>query len=309
MSDETAIAWTDHTFNPWWGCEKILAPGDEPSECDNCYAESGSVRYGWSDEGASGPSLWGHGTERRKLSEANWNAPRKWDRLAAEAGVTDLVFCGSYCDVFEGRDDLDAERARLWTLIEETPNLVWQLLTKRPEQVRRRVPAAWLDAWPSNAWIGTSVGTQRSAEIRIPRLLSIPAPVRFLSCEPLLGPVDLRTIPYQGDVPYDLDVLDGRYRGRGAPVGYGTAFPFGLASLRSIGWIIIGGESGPGHRPLDLDHARSLRDQARATAVPVFFKQVGGPTPKAGGDLLDGEWIQEFPAGMSARHDVSVGLS
>lgn len=290
MSDETAIAWTDHTFNPWWGCEKILAPDHEPSECDNCYAETGSVRYGWSDEGASGPALWGHGTERRKLSEANWNAPRKWDRLAAEAGVTDLVFSGSYCDVFEARDDLDGERARLWTLIEETPNLVWQLLTKRPEQVARRVPPAWLDAWPSNVWIGTSVGTQRSAEIRIPRLLSIPAPVRFLSCEPLLGPLDV-----SGWLGVGWDADD-------------ESWHQDLAGPSGIAWIICGGESGPGHRPLDLDHARDLRDQALAAGVPWFFKQVGGASPHSNGDLLDGERIQEFPAGMGARHEVPVTL-
>lgn len=308
MSDETAIAWTDHTFNPWWGCEKILAPGHDPSECDNCYAETGSVRYGWSDEGASGPALWGHGTERRKLSEANWNAPRKWDRLAAEAGVTDLVFSGSYCDVFEARDDLDGERARLWSLIEETPNLVWQLLTKRPEQVARRVPPAWLDAWPSNVWIGTSVGTQRSAEIRIPRLLSIPAPIRFLSCEPLLGPLDLsRWLLLEWMDALGDPEAPASFRGEG---GWGREMLAEAAGDRTgIAWIICGGESGPGHRPLDIDHARDLRDQALAAGVPWFFKQVGGASPHSNGDLLDGERIQEFPAGMGARHEVPVALS
>ena len=297
MGEATAIAWTDHTFNPWWGCVAIEAPGDEPSECDNCYAETGARRYGWADGGGSGPLLWGPGTHRRTFGAGHWQEPRKWNRDAAAAGVRDLVFCGSYCDVFEARSDLDEHRARLWHTIEETPALVWQLLTKRPEQVRRKVPPGWLDAWPANVWIGTSVGTQRSAGLRIPRLLEVPAPVRFLSCEPLLTSVDLsRWWPRCNCLVPHLD---------GATQHDPGCSIFG----RSIDWIIVGGESGPGHRPLDLDHARALVDQARRAAVPVFFKQVGGATSKAGGDLLDGERIHGFPAGMAYRHDTEVEIS
>ena len=279
MGEATAIAWTDHTFNPWWGCVAIGAPGDEPSECDRCYAETGARRYGWSDGGGSGPALWGPGTHRRTFGAGHWREPHGWNAAAAAAGVTDLVFSGSYCDVFEARDDLDEHRARLWSTIEATPSLVWQLLTKRPEQVLHRVPPAWLDAWPANVWIGTSVGTQRSAHLRIPRLLQIPTPVRFLSCEPLLGPVDLS--PWLAWSP---------------------------TPAAGIGWVIVGGESGPGHRPMNLDHARALVQQARAAEIPTFFKQVGGATSKAGGDLLDGARIQEFPAGMAHRHDTAVTL-
>lgn len=266
MGEETAISWTRHTFNPWWGCEKIGAPGEEPSECDNCYAETGSIRFGWSDGGASGPALWGHGSERRRFGDKHWNEPLKWDREAAERGAPALVFCASYGDLFEARDDLDADRARLWELIEATPNLIWQLLTKRPEQVLRRVPRLWIPGteedcsdpdcgefpvdhfWPSNVWIGTSVGTQRSADLRIPRLLEIPAAVRFLSCEPLLGPVSITdwTLAEEGS---------------------------------SIDWIIIGGESGPGWRPMDLWWAEQLAAQAEAVGIPVWFKQVAGATP------------------------------
>lgn len=276
MGEETAISWTRHTFNPWWGCVKIGAPEGEPSECDNCYAEAGSIRFGWSEQGASGPALWGSGSERRRFGDRHWNEPLRWDAAAAAAGSPALVFCASFADVFEARDDLDAERERLWELIEATPNLIWQLLTKRPEQVLRRVPSRWIPgteegcdpcrvapvhhAWPSNVWIGTSVGTQRSADLRIPRLLEIPAAVRFLSCEPLLGPVSI--------TDWTL-----------APLG------------RSIDWIIIGGESGPGWRPMELWWAEQLAAQAEAVGIPVSgppnleaLKQL---PPQAGGQPVE----------------------
>lgn len=294
MGTNTNIKWTDHSFNPWWGCAKVEAPGDEPSECDSCYADTFAKRTGWTEGGHHDAVLWGRDAERRFFADKHWNEPRKWDRLAGEAGVTDLVFCASMADVFEARDDLDAERAKLWALIAETPNLVWQLLTKRPEQVRRKVPPEWLDAWPANVWIGTSVGTQRSADLRIPRLLEIPAAVRFLSCEPLLGPVDLSEfLPVGYEYPTD----------------YGTGVEYDVDRESAVDWIIVGGESGPGHRPMNLDHARRLVTDARRAGVPVFFKQVGGATSKAGGDLLDGERIHGFPAGMAYRHDTEVEVS
>ncbi|MGD9798878.1 MAG: DUF5131 family protein [Acidimicrobiia bacterium] len=251
MGATTAIAWTDHTFNPWWGCTNV-SPG-----CDHCYAETFAKR--------TGHDVWGKDGERRFFGDKHWAEPLRWDRQAAEAGVRRLVFCASMADVFEPRSDLDEERWRLWRLIVATPHLTWQLLTKRPEQVMRFVPIDWQGSWPAHVWIGTTVEDQERADLRIPRLLAIPAPVRFLSCEPLLGPVSLAAAT-------PAAVVDG------------------------IGWVIAGGESGPGHRPLDVDHARWLRDQCKSEGIPFFFKQHGGRTPSAGGDLLDGMQYKDLPA-------------
>lgn len=173
MGKATSIEWTDHTFNPWWGCTKV-SPG-----CDHCYAEAWARRVG--------VAVWGHKEPRRFFSDAHWQQPRAWDAVAGDKKVRQRVFCASMADVFEERRDLDPTRERLWRLIEVTPNLDWQLLTKRPQAVKRIAP--WGDDWPSNVWLGTTVEDQDRANLRLPLLLSIPAKVRFLSCEPLIGPV------------------------------------------------------------------------------------------------------------------------
>lgn len=249
MAENSKISWTDHTFNPWWGCTRV-SPG-----CQHCYAETFAKR--------TGHDVWGKGGERRFFGDKHWAEPLKWDRAAGEAGRPALVFCASMADVFEDRRDLDAERDRLWTLIRKTPHLIWLLLTKRPENVLEFVPCGWWDLdegeWPTNAWIGTTVEDQQRADERIPHLAHIPAPVRFLSCEPLLGYVDL------------------------------------INHVENVDWVIAGGESGPGHRPLDLDNARRLRQQCTAWDVPFFFKQVGGQHPTSGGDLLDGVQHHAWP--------------
>src|SRR5687767_5237522 len=122
MGGSTAIAWTDHTFNPWWGCERV-SPG-----CQNCYAETFAKR--------TGNLVWGKNADRRRFADKHWNEPLKWNRLAATEGRQAFVFCASMADVFEYRSDHHDDRLRLWALIEATPNLTWQLLTKRPENVR-----------------------------------------------------------------------------------------------------------------------------------------------------------------------------
>ena len=238
MSGKTAIAWTDHTFNPWWGCVNV-SPG-----CDNCYAEAFAKR--------TGHAVWGKDSGRRFFGDKHWAAPMKWQGR---------VFCASMADVFEMNHALDDERERLWALIEATPHLTWQLLTKRPENVNRMAPGRWLQEWPAHVWIGTTCEDQTRANLRIPRLLDVLAPTRFLSCEPLIGPVKLGDALYGG-----------------------------------IRWVIAGGESGPGHRPMDLDWPRSIRDECDEAGVAFFFKQVGGRTPTAGGDTLDGETRKHFPA-------------
>lgn len=258
MGQNTEIAWTDHSFNPWWGCERV-SPG-----CDNCYAETFSKR--------TGHDVWGHNAPHRFFGDKHWDEPLKWERQASEAGVPAKVFCASMADVFQLADDVVDARARLWDLIDATPNLIWQLLTKRPENVMRFVPQPWIEGdWPENVWLGTTAEDQIRANLRVPRLLAVPGvDVRFLSCEPLIGSVYLGMWldkEYLADTPY-----------------------FG-----AVNWIICGGESGPHHRPMNLDHARALRDECGAYDVPFFFKQVGGRTPKSGGDLLDGEEHKFFP--------------
>ncbi len=175
MAEITGIQWTDHTFNPWRGCEKI-----SPA-CKNCYAEKTAKRN---------PAVlgeWGLGTARVMAAESYWRKPLKWNRDAEAAGERRRVFCASLADVFEDRSDLDMARHRLFELIVATPHLDWQILTKRPELM-----AAWAAefGWPSNAWAGCTVEDQRRAEERLPWLARVPAGVRFVSYEPALGPVD-----------------------------------------------------------------------------------------------------------------------
>ena len=271
MAENTAISWTTHSWNPWWGCTKIQGPDGLPSACDNCYAANDAARYGF--------AVWGKDAPRRPLSEANWNKPRKWNETARIMGRPTLVFCASMADVFEARDDLDPLRARLWELIETTPFLIWQLLTKRPEQVRRMVPPSWLNGgWPSNAWMGTTVEDDARARIRIPRLVDIPAPVRFLSVEPMFGPVTLDRWLY-------LEWMDA-LRPPGAPPSFRTEDGEGgwgcemFATLQGrkpeLQWVIIGGESGSRRTPLVDDHVRDLIEQCDTAEIPVFFKQASG---------------------------------
>lgn len=172
MGERTAIAWTDHTFNPWWGCTKVSA------ECTLCYAEVFDRRYGGAHWGATAP--------RRFFGDKHWNEPRKWNEAARRRGGRDRVFCGSMCDVFEQGPGQDRERVRLWALIRETPHLDWLFLTKRPENIARHLPALWGEGWP-NVWLGVSVGHPDSVG-RLDVLRSVPAVVRFVSAEPLIAP-------------------------------------------------------------------------------------------------------------------------
>lgn len=281
MGETTAIGWTDHTFNPWWGCVKV-----SPA-CNNCYAEAFAKR--------TGNDVWGKTADRRFFGEKHWNEPLKWARKAEAEGVRRRVFCASMADVFEDRRDLDDARAQLWDLIGVCHSLDWLLLTKRPENVERLVPPWWADCgWPINIWLGTTVEDQKRAEERIPVLAAIPAHTRFLSCEPLLGPLDLSRwlhLEWMDALgPFDAPAS---FRGDG---GWGREM-FATLNGRcpSIDWVIVGGESGPGHRLLNLAYARDLVDQAAAAEVACFFKQVGGRTPSAGGDQLDGRTWKEFP--------------
>lgn len=279
MGETTAIEWTDHTFNGWWGCSRV-SPG-----CTNCYAETFAKR--------TGHAVWGKGSERRFFGDAHWAEPLKWERDAAAGDRREFVFCSSMADVFEDRADLVDPRERLWRLVGETPHLVWQLLTKRPENVLGMVPGTWLDAWPRNAWIGTTTEDQPRADERVPMLLRVPAPVRFLSAEPLLGPVR-----FDRDWLVPKATLCGRQpsteQGRRTVVDVLKAAGRRLG-WRGVDWVIVGGESGPRHRPVDPAWVRSIREQCAEAGVPLWFKQWGGRTPKAGGRTLDGATWSERP--------------
>lgn len=255
MAENTKIEWVDSTFNPLWGCLKVSAG------CTNCYAEGVSHRYGH--------DVWGppKSTPRRTFSANHWKEPVKWDRKAREEGVRATVFCGSMCDVGEDHPQWVAERVKLVDLIDLTPNLCWLLLTKRPDNFMRLFDAAcyelfcygaetWLREMGDRVWVGTSVEDQENADKRIPILFTIPAAIRFLSVEPLLGPVDLWAARYR----YPEGHLSGAIGNWGKP---------------GIHWVIVGGESGPDARPMQVDWARRIRDDCTAVGVPYFFKQFG----------------------------------
>jgi protein gp37 len=209
--------------------------------------------------------VWGPNSDRRVLSDKHWAEPLKWDAEAKKEGRPWRVFSSSMCDNFEDHKDVDQARERLWPLIRRTPNLHWQLLTKRIERVADRLPKDWGNGYP-NVWIGTSVENQKYADLRIPILLSVPAVVRFVSYEPALGPVDFK--------PW----IPGAVR---------DSSPY-------IDWIISGGESGPDYRPMDVQWARDARDQCKAAGVAFFFKQSAARLTETG-TTLDGEKVHEFP--------------
>ena len=281
MSDNSAIEWTTHTFNPWWGCARV-SPG-----CVRCYADAHAQRYGH--------QVWRRHGPRRMLSDQNWARPLKWNRDAKRTGEPAKVFCASMADVFEDHPDVREARKRLWGVIESTPWLTWQLLTKRPENVAGMVP--WGDSWPENVWIGASAETQRWADERLPYLLRLPATVRFVSAEPLLGPIDLESW---------LPVPRGSFCETHWSWLCGNDINGGACRRERLSWLIIGGESGHGARPMNLAWAHSLIRQCRNAQVPAFMKQVGSVSAKELGPfagLKGGNWealpdslrVREFP--------------
>lgn len=181
MGQNSAIEWTDHTFNPWVGCAKVS------DGCKNCYAEREMDHRLHVVE-------WGPQGQRRRTGDANWALPRKWNERCRKLGIRERVFCASLADVFEGRADLDQHRSDLFRLIDETPYLDWLLLTKRPQNVEVMIPQQWWK-WPRHVWLGASIEDQETADKRIDFLYDSPAMQTFLSIEPLLGPINL----YMGD--------------------------------------------------------------------------------------------------------------
>ncbi len=270
MSENSKIEWTTHTFNPWWGCTRV-SPG-----CAHCYAETLAHRYG--------NDVWGKGKARKPASEKVWAEPVKWNKAAVKVGERHRVFCSSMADVFD-EEAPEGSRQRLWALINATPELDWLLLTKRPENFAAMLPPDWGDGW-RNVWLGVSVENQDMADKRISRLLGVQTVVRFLSVEPMLGPVNLRkVVPEDDELGIGYDSLMGALCGNKEPGG------------PRISWVIVGGESGYGARPMAASWALSLRDQCQAAGVAFFFKQKGGARDK-GGDLEsipEDLRIREFP--------------
>ena len=240
MAEHSGIGWTDHTQNFWWGCEKVS------EECKFCYIDSIMRRGGY--EPFNGP-----------LRTKNWENPFRWNRRAEELGVRARVFTCSMSDFFH--EGADAWRPEAWEIIAACSHLDWLILTKRPELIQERLPEDWSDGYP-NVWLGVTAGTRKTLK-RIDILRGIPAAVRFVSAEPLLERIDLRSY------------------------------------LADLNWVITGCERAKkGQRRLmDLDWVRDIDDQCQSFGVAHFFKQYyhdDSGVPREDG-ILDGVARQSFP--------------
>lgn len=264
MAENSKIEWTDHTFNTHWGCSEI-SPG-----CDNCYAKRLAARFGYG---------WGDDAAKREFGEKHWDELLRWDRKARDEGVRRRVFTNSMSDLFD-KFAPSGVRERHFDYVERTPNLDHLLLTKRIGNVARMVPPRWLEpgGWPANAWLGATVVNQEEADRDIPKLLAVPARVRFLSIEPMLGPINLADMQADGGDAY-LDPLTA-WTAEEMTEMWGEPTP----AHPRIDWVICGGESGPHARPMHPAWARSLRDQCAAAGVPFLFKQWGEWTPDDWGE-------------------------
>lgn len=264
MGEKTAIAWTDHTFNLAWGCYKV-SPG-----CKNCYADTFSTQR-------LGQGFWGKNAPRRTFGPNHWNELNKYQRTAERDGAIiyphnpyiRLVFCCSMCDVFEGHPTIDGELPKLWDAVRRNPNLHFQLLTKRPENIEARLPKGYPNGY-ENVWLGTSI-EHNDYRHRADYIRDLPAAVRFISYEPALGP---------------LDQVD----------------------LTGIDWVIYGGESGPGYRNHDISWPRQMRAMCKENDVAFFFKQSPAPRTEMGIEL-DGEIVREFPRLRIQRPSTGICMS
>lgn len=236
MGEKTGISWTDHTWNPFIGCSKVSAG------CKNCYFFRDAERYGF-DPGVV-----------RRASKANFKRPLLWRDPAR-------VFACSWSDFFHDAVD-PVWRAEAWEIIRQTPHLTYQILTKRPQNIKDALPEDWGNGWP-NVWLGVTVEDLDNVW-RLEALAGILAVLRFASYEPALS--------YLGDAPTTY-----------APV---------------VKWWIAGGESGPGARLPNMYWITNVLSQCQEAEIPFFFKQNGGARKVDrvwGGDVLDGKRYHEFP--------------
>jgi protein gp37 len=287
----TKIEWTEKTWNPVTGCTKV-SPG-----CDHCYAEGIARRF-------AGSKAFPRGFEVT-LHPERLDAPLRWRKPAR-------VFVNSMSDLFH-KDVPDEFIARVWAVMAATPQHTYQILTKRHGRMRSLLGSEAFkvavglqyvfgddvpdDAsaglgWPlPNVWLGVSVEDQQRADLRIPALLDTPAAVRFLSCEPLLGPVDLEHV---GE--HRLAVLDPDDTGHEDGIMWHPG--------PAIDWVIVGGESGPGARPMQIDWAATLVKQCQRAGAAAFVKQLGSAHgPHKGGDITT--WpaelqVREYPTAVTS---------
>lgn len=256
MADNSKIAWTDHTFNPWMGCFKVSAG------CKHCYAETLTTNR-------MGLDVFGSDTSKRRRTSAQlWNRPRRWNREAEERGEPFKVFCASLADVFEDAPGPNEWRSDLWDVIRECQWLDFQILTKRPERIADCLPDDWGEGY-RNVWLGTSIEDRRVVE-RAQHLTAAPAIVHFISYEPAIGPV------------------------------------FPELDLTGIEWLICGGESGPGFRPMDLAWAHEARRRCAEVGTAFFFKQISAYRNEQGADAL-GEVLHGFPQSWDRAAQLTLG--
>lgn len=247
MGVTSKIEWTDATWNPWMGCHKVS------QGCKNCYMYREQTQYG------NDPSL-------IRRSKTTFTAPLKWSEPKR-------VFTCSWSDFFI--EEADEWRGEAWDIIRQTPYHTYQILTKRPENIVARLPLDWNIGWP-NVWLGVSAEDQDNADQRIPYLLRIPAAIRFVSCEPLLGPINLSKTLLSETSNDSFNAL----------------FP---RLTYQLDWVIVGGESGPKSRAMHPDWARVIRDQCQDSLIPFFFKQWGGKNRLNDDRRLDGQLWELFP--------------
>lgn len=274
MGENTHIEWAHHTFNPWYGCQKV-GPG-----CDHCYAE------GWAKR--SGLVQWGPVAERRRSTPANWRMPLKWNADAQALGIRYRVFCASLADVFDNQVPPEWRRD-LFSLIAQTPHLDWLLVTKRVGNVMPMCSRDDLifDLLTRRVWLGITVCNQAEADRDIPKLLATPAAVRFLSVEPLLGPIKLAACWLSQACGVDK-YSDTKSLSRCFSCSQAIK-PYCATPDERLNWVIVGGESGHQARPMHPNWVRSLRNQCAGADVPFLFKQWGEwiPVCEGGSDLED----------------------
>jgi protein gp37 len=318
MAELTKISWTHHTANWWWGCREVS------EGCVHCYARTLAERWGhrvWGD-----PAV----TPRRVLSDAIWREVLKWHAQAEAEGVPHRVFTASMADIFEAHATAAELRPRIFELMERTPMLHWQLLTKRPEHVLEMTPTHWRSAWPRNVWLLTSCENHRQASLRLIWLIEVAEiarpPVLGISAEPLLGPIDLTALDPIAPTRV-AQMLRGTHDAveAAALAARWTALRAGLAARFGDGeridvlhyglldWVIVGGESGAHlarsrRRWMDLHWATNLKDQCVAAGTAFFFKQASGVRPEQGPWLPDAagrrwRWHQ-FPGALTPPQPV-----
>lgn len=259
MGETTNIAWTDATFNPVIGCMKVSAG------CDHCYAEEmmdkryHRVQWGQRKTETTEPSV----GNRVRTSDANWRQPHAWNKKAklfqATHGHRQRVLCASLSDVFDNQWN-PQDRSDLFQTIEDTPQLDWLLLTKRPENISDLTWPRWDDALPTNIWLGITAEDQDAFDRRWPILRRVPARVRFVSYEPAIGPLTMEMFDENPD------------------------------------WLICGGETGQGHRSMKPHWAYNIMDECERFAIPFFMKQMSGT--KKDSDIPSDLMIRQFPPGV-----------